>query len=117
LQISRTISSVSRSSSLGRRSRRYMRRVTLSSLLASDGVGTLSTGPQENPKGADWSAALAACIRSTAVKTLIHRTTYRIPISPTTNTLLLRGAVPEGTSSRTLIRLSQIAVCDTAAHA
>ena len=68
LQISRTISSVSRSLSLGKRSRRHMRRVTLSSLLASDGVGTLSTGPQENPKGADWSAAglcVSACTPAT----------------------------------------------------
>jgi hypothetical protein len=48
-----------------------MRRVTFSSLLASDGVGTLSADPHENPNGADWSKALAVALRSTAVKTLI----------------------------------------------
>jgi hypothetical protein len=58
----------------------------LPSLVAREGVGTLSTGPQENPKGADWSSAAAEKFsrlpmtigNSTFLRT---RRTYRFPSS------------------------------------
>jgi hypothetical protein len=47
------------SSSEGSLSRRYISSVMLACLVAREGVGTLSRGPQENPNGADSSKALA----------------------------------------------------------
>jgi hypothetical protein len=51
----------------------------LSSLVESEGRGTLSTGPQENPNGADWSSALAEKFSRLAPVTTANSTFSDLP--------------------------------------